>query len=272
MDKPPFNLNLDVDHAVSILCGGGDLSEQVNVASDIMLMVEYYGTSTRRGHLRLAGKHRNAFMTSSWQIQDSKEYLDFAPFAVTVGSSFSKVAICVMDASQPHKRGYHSYAHIGTGTYKQRGFYPDIVYSLASSILPEEWRTCVLVINEGRDAQVAIKVYDSTLSTLINSHAMWCESDGRVQSTFSHVRHIGFFFAVYKVYMGISIQDSPVRFPSSVMRTECWSCGCLDVCQLCSGCYNARYCSKECQRDQWPHHKRCCNKSMTLYMRFVTSE
>lgn len=43
--------------------------------------------------------------------------------------------------------------------------------------------------------------------------------------------------------------------------TSCGSCS-LDL-QLCSHCQNVRYCSRECQKADWPQHKLICKKEPT---------
>jgi hypothetical protein len=53
-----------------------------------------------------------------------------------------------------------------------------------------------------------------------------------------------------------------VKQPEDLQRKQC--CGCqkyaLEI-KLCTACKQARYCSKECQREHWPAHKEECKKN-----------
>lgn len=268
MHLAPFNLNLDIEDAIRIL-KGGDLVEQTKVASDIMVLVEYCATPTSRAHLQLAVKQKNPFLMTSWQVKDNQEYPDFSSFTVKVGS-YKMVQIETDDNGLGVvSRSYPRYAHIGTGTLKERSFYPDIVYSLVNRILPPEWRSYDVLISEHKERGVTIGVYDWSRKGLVDVRTMTRGEDGKISCTSrTKPTRLEFFFAVYKVYMEISVRDSPVRYPVAAMRTTCWSCDELHINQVCSGCYNARYCCKECQRNHWPIHKKYCNKSVALRMRF----
>lgn len=45
---------------------------------------------------------------------------------------------------------------------------------------------------------------------------------------------------------------------------NCWHCGADPIYrkkfQKCSGCYQVRYCSKECQKNDWIAHKIICKR------------
>lgn len=46
------------------------------------------------------------------------------------------------------------------------------------------------------------------------------------------------------------------------MFTTCWTCGIVaekGACRICTGCMNARYCSKRCQALDWHEHKLACH-------------
>lgn len=56
---------------------------------------------------------------------------------------------------------------------------------------------------------------------------------------------------------------------SVINRKLCWNppCGCRNSekkLKLCSGCTVALYCSKECQKEHYPKHKRCCKYAKAL--------
>ena len=46
----------------------------------------------------------------------------------------------------------------------------------------------------------------------------------------------------------------------------CASCGIAEIDEIklktCTACKSLRYCSVECQKKHWPHHKRACKKRM----------
>ena len=45
-----------------------------------------------------------------------------------------------------------------------------------------------------------------------------------------------------------------------VKSGHCWACFVDGAVQTCSGCKNASYCDKKCQRQDWPHHKKYCKE------------
>lgn len=47
--------------------------------------------------------------------------------------------------------------------------------------------------------------------------------------------------------------------PRCVLETKCLTCGSTDKKPMrCMGCHTSNYCSKECQRKDWPLHKQIC--------------
>jgi len=63
-------------------------------------------------------------------------------------------------------------------------------------------------------------------------------------------------------WIAVSISIDPVLFASiglkNGMDEVCWNCGKMSACVelfRCARCHKARYCSVECQKDAWWHHK-----------------
>ena len=51
---------------------------------------------------------------------------------------------------------------------------------------------------------------------------------------------------------------------TKTFSNNCWHCGADAIhrkkFKKCSGCYQVRYCSKECQRNDWSAHKNICRR------------
>ncbi|KAL4232003.1 translational activator for mitochondrial COX1 [Mactra antiquata] len=46
-------------------------------------------------------------------------------------------------------------------------------------------------------------------------------------------------------------------------KGDCSNCGIVDCVKRCSRCNKTYYCSTDCQKEEWPLHKRFCNKEMS---------
>jgi hypothetical protein len=59
----------------------------------------------------------------------------------------------------------------------------------------------------------------------------------------------------------LSVASKSKRFSKGL----CEICGKVGI-NICSSCKHIRYCSKECQREDWPNHKVLC-KSLKEYFK-----
>ena len=47
-------------------------------------------------------------------------------------------------------------------------------------------------------------------------------------------------------------------YDSEIVCTHCLKKGSLTALRRCTGCKSSSYCSKDCQRSDWPSHKQLC--------------
>jgi hypothetical protein len=48
--------------------------------------------------------------------------------------------------------------------------------------------------------------------------------------------------------------------------TTCWTCD-NEIKHICGGCYRLRYCSRECQKNDWQNHSDDCSYNMTKFIK-----
>lgn len=51
---------------------------------------------------------------------------------------------------------------------------------------------------------------------------------------------------------------------ATMVNNYCIECGKSNITSQCKSCHQVRYCSKECQTNDWPYHKRLC-QAITHY-------